>query len=406
MDPDSSRTRTPPPPARAPEPLVLTLTIASHPELARVGEMAVHEGPKELVLSREKPDFRPAGTAWGRGLEDPHLSRKPLFLRSTRQGWSIDVSSTRTRVVVDGLRVSRAVGVSAARMAHGVVVELADRITLVLRYGPRVSSTETYGLVGLSPGLVAVRSHIARLADVDIPVLIRGESGTGKELVAQALHDFGLRQGQPWFAVNMATLPPALAAGELFGSTRGAFTGATSDRPGYFRAARGGTLFLDEIGECNLELQALLLRVLETKEITPLGEHRPETVDVRVIAATDSALEQRVAGGQFKAPLLHRLAAYEIRVPTLAERREDVGRLFVHFAGKEADADRSSRTPPSCAPRCDGVGSGIAHGAPDPTRLAWQRPGVEQPGSAAGDRTPGRDSTEPRRSANESVRRR
>ncbi|HSG41277.1 MAG TPA: sigma 54-interacting transcriptional regulator, partial [Thermoanaerobaculia bacterium] len=150
-----------------------------------------------------------------------------------------------------------------------------------------------------------------------------------------ALHDAGSRRGRPYLAVNMAAVPPTLAAAELFGAARGAYTGADRKRDGYFQRADGGTLFLDEVGETPPEVQALLLRALETREIQPVGGDDLRRVDVRLIAATDAHLEDAVTAGRFRAPLLHRLAGYEIRIPPLRQRRDDFGRLFHGFLRQE-----------------------------------------------------------------------
>jgi two-component system nitrogen regulation response regulator GlnG len=185
-------------------------------------------------------------------------------------------------------------------------------------------------------------------------VLLRGETGTGKELVARALHDHGPRRGGPFVSVNLGAIPRELAAAELFGAQRGAYTGATRDREGFFRAARGGTLFLDEVGEASPEVQAMLLRVLETGEMYPVGGQAKVATDVRILAATDADLDARIREGQFKAPLLHRLAGYEIRLPPLRERREDIGVLFYHFAREEllalGEVHRLSPEDPYSAP--------------------------------------------------------
>ncbi len=139
-------------------------------------------------------------------------------------------------------------------------------------------------------------------------------------------------------SVNLGAVPRELAAAELFGAQRGAYTGAVRDREGFFGAARGGTLFLDEVGEAPPEVQVMLLRVLETGEMFPVGGHAPVATDVRLVAATDADLDAHIRDGRFKAPLLHRLAGYEIRLPPLRERREDIGLLFVHFARQELAA--------------------------------------------------------------------
>jgi two-component system nitrogen regulation response regulator GlnG len=167
-------------------------------------------------------------------------------------------------------------------------------------------------------------------------VLLRGETGTGKELVARALHDAGRRRQGPYVAVNMAALPPSLAAAELFGAARGAYTGADRAKTGFFRAAQGGTLFLDEVGDMPSEVQALLLRALESREIQPVGSVETVPIDVRIVAATDAALEAAITEGRFRAPLLHRLAGFEIRLPALRERRDDIARLFFYFLREEA----------------------------------------------------------------------
>jgi two-component system nitrogen regulation response regulator GlnG len=222
-------------------------------------------------------------------------------------------------------------------LSQGVCLELAERIVLLLHLeDSRVDeASDNLGLVGHSVGLRRVRWHIERVADVDVPVLIRGETGTGKELVAQAIHRRSARRQECFLSVNLGALPRELAAAELFGAHRGAYTGATRDREGYFRAAHGGTLFLDEVGEAPPEVQVLLLRALESGEVFPVGGTAPVATDVRLIAATDAHLEQQIHEGSFKAPLLHRLSGYEIRLPPLRERREDIGPLFHHFARQE-----------------------------------------------------------------------
>jgi two-component system nitrogen regulation response regulator GlnG len=226
---------------------------------------------------------------------------------------------------------------SAAEVDRGVVLLLAGQVVLLLhRFRPVFpGGLPRYGLVGLSDSLLDLCRQIARVADLDVPVLLRGASGTGKELVAAALHRASSRRDRPFLALNMGALPASLAAGELFGAARGAYTGADHARRGYFRRANGGTLFLDEIGETPQEVQPLLLRTLESGEVQPLGSEETARVDVRVLAATDSDLEQAVTAGRFRGPLLHRLGGYAIRLPALCERRDDIGRLFFHFLREE-----------------------------------------------------------------------
>ena len=182
-----------------------------------------------------------------------------------------------------------------------------------------------------------LREDILRVADLNVPVLIRGETGTGKELVAQALHTVSPRNSRAYISVNMAAVPGTTAASELFGHARGAFTGAHQEHAGYFAKADRGTLFLDEIGEAPADVQVMMLRVLESGEIQPLGSSRRQTVDVRVIAATDMDLEAAIRDGQFRGPLLHRLAGYELNLPALRERKGDIPRLLLHFLRRELE---------------------------------------------------------------------
>jgi two-component system nitrogen regulation response regulator GlnG len=169
-------------------------------------------------------------------------------------------------------------------------------------------------------------------------VLVLGETGSGKELAARAIHQASQRRGEPFVAVNMATLPATLAAAELFGAVRGAYTGADRRRQGLFAQAHGGTLFLDEIGETPPEVQALLLRAVETHEIRPVGSEAVQKVDVRLISATDADLEAGIAAERFRAPLLYRLGGFELHLPPLRARRDDIARLLRHFLRRELAA--------------------------------------------------------------------
>jgi DNA-binding NtrC family response regulator len=189
-----------------------------------------------------------------------------------------------------------------------------------------------------SAAMHRVAETLAVVADSSVPVLIMGESGTGKEVVAQLLHRWSGRSVGPMVAANCAGLPESLIESELFGHTKGAFTGATESRQGLFRAAHGGTLFLDEIGELPLHLQPKLLRAIETGQITPVGSETPITVDTRLIAATNRDLREAVEAGQFRDDLYYRINVVELVVPPLGQRREDILPLARRFGSEFAGA--------------------------------------------------------------------
>jgi len=187
------------------------------------------------------------------------------------------------------------------------------------------------GLIGRTAGMLSVYKQIAHAANAAAPVLIIGDSGTGKELVARAIHAHGKRAHRPFVPINCGALTESVLESELFGHTRGAFTGAISDTKGIFEQANGGTVFLDEIGETSPALQVKLLRVLQEGEVRPVGGSRLVKVDVRVVAATNVDLEREVASQRFRQDLFYRLSVIVIRVPALRERREDIPLLIQTF---------------------------------------------------------------------------
>lgn len=318
-----------------------TLTILFHPQAPRVGARAylgqIVRG-QEARLSRLEPDFEQPGSQ--APLNDPYLSRQPIRFLPAPGGIEIRLDEGHTRIALNGEPVDGGRVISLAEMREGAVLEMGGRVVLLLHLfvAPRLPVREPHGLVGESSAIAQVRAEIHRVSDLAVPVLIRGATGTGKELVAQAIHAASRRSRGPFVSVNLGAIPPSLAASELFGAARGAFTGAVQAQDGYFRKAQGGTLFLDEIGETPQEVQASLLRVLEAGEVQPVGAQSALRVDVRVLAATDANLEQRVQAGTFREPLLHRLAGYSIRLPPLRERRDDIGRLLIHFLRQELAA--------------------------------------------------------------------
>ena len=181
-----------------------------------------------------------------------------------------------------------------------------------------------HGMWTRDPKMRRVFDVLGKAARRDASVLVRGETGTGKELVARAIHDLSARAKGPFRAINCAALPPNLLESELFGHVRGSFTGAVRDDPGIFRAADGGTLFLDEVAEMPLEVQAKLLRVLETKTVIPVGGRESIPVDVRIVAATHTALRRAVEDGAFRADLMYRLRVVPVFLPPLRDRKGDV----------------------------------------------------------------------------------
>ncbi|MCW5983536.1 MAG: sigma-54-dependent Fis family transcriptional regulator [Bryobacteraceae bacterium] len=204
---------------------------------------------------------------------------------------------------------------------------------------------EQFGnMIGFSPAMVGVYRLVARSAKSDDTVLIIGETGVGKELVARAIHDHSGRAERAFVAVDSGAIPGTLWESEIFGSVRGAFTGADRDRPGVADSARGGTIFFDEIGEIPLDFQAKLLRFLQEKEYRPVGSGAPRKADVRVIAATNRRLEQMVRDGKFREDLFYRLNVLRIEVPPLRERRQDIPFLVRRFLEQATEAARKRVT--------------------------------------------------------------
>ncbi len=191
---------------------------------------------------------------------------------------------------------------------------------------------QRFGILGNAPALDHALSTAAQVAPTDLTVLITGESGVGKEAFSKVIHSLSSRRHAAFIAVNCGAIPEGTINSELFGHTKGSFTGATGERKGYFETANGGTIFLDEIGEMPLQTQQFLLRVLENKEFIKVGSSQIETTDVRVVAATNVDLRQRVEQGKFREDLFYRLNTVPIRIPPLRERSEDIYLLFRKFA--------------------------------------------------------------------------
>jgi transcriptional regulator with GAF, ATPase, and Fis domain len=223
--------------------------------------------------------------------------------------------------------------------AYAEIQALKDRLqseNIALR--EEIDKTSMFEeIVGISPPLRTVLSHVSKVAPTDSTVLITGETGTGKELVARAIHKRSPRSARAFVAVNCAAIPSSLVASELFGHEKGAFTGALQRRKGRFELADGWTIFLDEVGEIPAETQIMLLRVLQEREFERVGGCWPIRVNVRVIAATNRDLHAAVADGSFRADLFYRLAVFPLEVPALRERRFDIPLLVEYFTHRYAE---------------------------------------------------------------------
>jgi DNA-binding NtrC family response regulator len=279
-------------------------------------------------------------------LSDAAVSRLHCELRVEPDGVRVVDSGSTNGTWVNGLEVAEARllgGGASARIEVGktaLVVELLGEPIEValaprLHFGP---------LLGISAAMRQVFHLMATVAPTTATVLFQGETGTGKELAAQAIHHNSKRAAGPFVAVNCGAIAEHLIESELFGHVRGAFTGATSNREGLFEAAAGGTLFLDEIGELPLTLQPKLLRVLEEREVRPVGANAARPVDVRVIAATNRPLARAVNDGSFREDLYYRLAVFEIGLPPLRERKDDIAFLANHFYAQATGTQ--ARLPP------------------------------------------------------------
>jgi len=228
---------------------------------------------------------------------------------------------------------------------------LSDRVATLLERRPaaRLESERMAWLVGRSPAMKMVFEAIRLVAPTDATVLVLGETGTGKELVARSVHELSGRNAGPFVTVNCAALPEGLLESELFGHVRGSFTGAVRDRTGLFQAADGGTIVLDEVGDISATAQQRLLRVLQERELKPVGALRSIAIDVRVIAATNRNLRAEVEAGRFREDLFYRLNVFRIELPALRDRRSDIPLLVEHSLDQLARRNGGSSRP-ICSP--------------------------------------------------------
>ncbi len=278
-------------------------------------------------------------------LDDPSTSQTHARALRIGRDWLLEDCGSKNGVFVNGRRARRVL------LRSGDLIEIGQTLLLflddatALSGAPDLRATELAapapGLGTFVAGLAEEITLLGRVAPSGVAVLLHGESGTGKELAARAVHALSMRSGA-FVAVNCGALSGSLLLGELFGHRRGAFTGASDDRPGLIRAADRGTLFLDEIGDLPLESQAAFLRVVEAQEVMPLGDARPVRVDLRVICATHRSLDALIAAGSFRADLYARISGFTLTLPPLRERRQDLGLLVATLLGRIPDGERVS----------------------------------------------------------------
>jgi DNA-binding NtrC family response regulator len=314
------------------------LELSGH-EAVGVGDLAAARS----ALTEGGPSALEAAVPFGAALVD-------VYIRTEDGASLLDFASERrlaTPVIMMSGKGTVKDAVAAVRKGAYDFLEKpldTERLLAILRNLERESATlrrlvafreawlEEHVFVGKSPAMAAAFESTRRTAASPLSILVSGPTGSGKELVARWIHICSPRSQGPFVPVNCAAIPPDLAESAFFGSRKGAFTGASSDRPGYFETASGGTLFLDEVGELDLSLQAALLRAVETGEIQPVGADRTSRADARIVAATNRNLRGEIAAGRFREDLYWRLAQADVVLPSLAERREDIRGLAEFLA--------------------------------------------------------------------------
>ncbi|HWZ91427.1 MAG TPA: sigma 54-interacting transcriptional regulator [Polyangiaceae bacterium] len=286
---------------------------------AEMGRLVVLHSPDSTAIGRLISLSRRDVLSVGRGAEDPCALLVDLRLSRSHANFSFDRETNRFRVDDLGSRNGTFVNgrrIQTASLEPDSIIRIGDSVLVF----------------DANQEMAAVLERADQVAKGDLSVLLLGETGTGKEVLARRLHDRSDRTG-PFVAVNCAALPSEMIAAELFGHTRGAYSGAARERAGLFRSAQGGTLLLDEIGDMPIALQPMLLRVLQEKMVRPLGSDQEFPVDVRVLAATHADLRQQSAAGNFRPDLLARLSQMTLELPPLRSRRQEILALAQHFAG-------------------------------------------------------------------------
>ena len=308
---------------------LLAITIAWHPDVSRIGEQFIGTTEEGVIeVSRFIPMFR---KSQGDTLPIGHggVSREPIrVVRDTSDGVTICPPKSRMVVELNGQMIIDPVCLSAEQIEAGAILALGRAVYLCIHWMrclPKDNPVD--GFIGVGSAAIAARDLIRLAASSDATVLLLGETGTGKEVAARGIHQLSRRAAHRMVSVNMAALNESLAAADLFGATKGAYTGAQNARNGFFSEAEGSTLFLDEIGNTPVSIQPMLLRVLETGEYRPLGATRDNKSTARLITATDQDLYH----SSFNHALVRRLESFIIRIPPLRARREDIGLLMINL---------------------------------------------------------------------------
>jgi DNA-binding NtrC family response regulator len=301
-----------------------------------------HADGRRHSLPHGKPLLIGSAADCGLRVGDQLASRHHARVVYTARGYRIEDLGSTSGTWVNGVPVSSTtlepgmrVEIGRARMVVTRVDAPRREPTVAVAAAPAPEDDEIgppqHRLIGRSKVIRTLRRQLERLAKLPLPVLIHGETGTGKELAARTLHEFGEHREGPFVALNCGAIPDGLFESELFGHRRGAFTGAHRDHAGAFVRAANGTVFLDEVGELPLSAQTKLLRVLETRRLTPVGADQEVTIACRVVAATHRDLAAMVVAGQFREDLFHRLSVVELELPPLRRRRHDIPMLLSHF---------------------------------------------------------------------------
>jgi transcriptional regulator with GAF, ATPase, and Fis domain len=340
-----------PPAGSKPAPVTEIITSETGPSIRRIRKLriGVLDGPAQEV--GEVHAFAQDEVRVGSGTDcdvvvsDPSVSREHLAIRLVADGFQVTDLRTTNGTYVGDVRI-REIVVSTdtiLRLGKSTLRLVPSSETVEHEVSPRAAFGR---MLGASAAMRETFALLERVAASDLTVLIEGETGTGKELAAEGVHEASHRAAGPFVAVNCGAIPKELLESELLGHEKGAFTGAVKERKGAFAAADGGTIFLDEIGELPLEMQAKLLRVLERREVKPVGSDRSFPVDVRVVAATNRALVREVAEGRFRQDLYYRLAVVTVRIPPLRTRLEDL-RLLVDAIWSELARRREAQGLPA-----------------------------------------------------------